>query len=140
MVREWRGKKEKQMATIKEMIIEKIRQQCHGTLQQEDLRDENVRKELEKYLHVVCLTLPGENDPDKNPEGANFAAIMFRTYQDLHDAAVNKIIEMIMDERNDLIDYKPLRQKIEKAIAKNCRDLYDGVSYKDMTMKATDGR
>lgn len=122
------------------MIIEKIRQQSHGTFQQEDVSDENVRKELEKYLHVVCLTLPGENDPDKNPEGADFAAIMFRTHQDLHDAAVNRIIEMIMDERNDLTDYKPLRQKIETAITKKCRDLYDGVSYKDLAIKTTDGR
>ena len=128
------------MATIKEMIIEKIRQQSHGTLQQEDLTDDNVRKELEKYLHVLCLTLPGENDPDQNPEGADFAAIMFRTHQDLHDAAVNKIVEMIMDERDNLTDYKSLRQKIEKAITKNLRDLYDGVSYKDLTLKSADGR
>ena len=128
------------MPTIKKMIIEKIRQQSHGTFQQEDVSDENVRKNLEKYLHVVCLNLPGENDPDKNPEGANFAAIMFRAHQDLHDAAVNKIVEMVMDERNDLTDYIPLRQKIEKALKKNWRDLYDGVSYKDLALQSADGR
>ena len=38
------------MGTIREMIVEKIKQQSHGTLLQEDLSDENVRKELEKYL------------------------------------------------------------------------------------------
>ena len=128
------------MATIKEMIIAKIRQQSHGTLQQEDLNDENIRKELKKYLHVVCLALPGENDPDNNPEGAEFASIMFRTDHDLHDATENKIIEMIMEERDDLADYKRLRQKIAEAITRNWRDLCDAVSYKDMVPQNTDGR
>lgn len=114
------------------MIVEKIKQQSHGTLQAEDLSDENVRKEIVKYVKEVCFTLPGENDSKKNPEGAEFAAIMFRTDHDLHDAAVNKIVEMIMEESNDLDDYKCLRQKLVKAITKSWRDLYDAVSYKDL--------
>lgn len=122
------------MATIKEMIIEKIRQQSHGTFQKEDISDENVRKEVAKYLHVVCLTLPGEDDPDNNPEGAEFKRIMFSTHKDLHDAAKNKIIEMIMEECDDLADYKRIRQKLVEAITKSWRDLYDSVSYKDLVV------
>ena len=122
------------MATIKTMILEKIREQSHGTLRQEDLNDENVRKELEKYLHVVCLALPGENNPDENPEGAVFAKIMFRTHKDLHEATINKIAEMIMDESDDLgvQEYKPLRQKIVEAVKRDWRELYDAISYKDL--------
>ena len=120
------------MATIKEMIVEKIKQQNHSTLQPEDLNDDNVRNELVKYVRAVCSALPGENDSNKNPEGAEFAEIMFRADHDLHNAAVNKIVEMIMEESNDLDDYKCLRQKLVKAIAKSWRDLYDAVSYKDL--------
>ena len=120
------------MGTIREMIVEKIKQQSHGTLRAEDLSDENVRKEIVKYVKKVCFGLPGENDSDKNPEGVEFAEIMFRADHDLHNAAVNKIVEMIMEESNDLDDYKCLRQKLVKAIAKSWRDLYDAVSYKDL--------
>ena len=128
------GRKKRQMATIKEMIVERIRQQKHGTLQQEDLSDENVRKELEKYLRVVCFALPGEDDPDKNPEGAEFKRIMFRAHQDLHDSAVNKILEMIMEQRDDLTNYKGLRQKLVEALTKSWHELYDAVSYKGLTI------
>ena len=73
------------MATIKAMILEKIREQSHGTLRQEDLNDENVRKELEKYLHVVCLALPGENNPDENPEGADLPNDVVREQHPAYD-------------------------------------------------------
>ena len=128
------------MDTIKEMIVKKIKQQSHGTLQHGDLSDENVRKELVKYVEAVCLELPGENNPDKNPEGADFAAIMFRANQDIHDAAVNKVVEKIMDERDDLVDFKGLRQKIVEALTKEWQDLYDAVSYKDLVHKNENGR
>ena len=120
------------METIKSLIVEKIRKQSHGTLRPDDLDDENVRKELETLLRKVCYSLPGENDPDKNPEGAVFAAIMFNTHKDLHDAAVNKIVEMIMDDDLSAEEYKPLRQKIVVAVKRDWRELYGAVSYKDM--------
>ena len=132
------------MATIKTMIVEKIQQQRHGILQQEDLTDDEVRKELERYFHVICLTLPGENDPNNNPVGAEFANIMFSAENgegnDLHEKAINKLISKVMDERDDLSDkkYKHLRQKIVEVIAttKNSHDLYDGISYKDLVKTA----
>ena len=113
--------------TIKAMIVKKIWQQSCGTLQQEDLSDENVRKELEKYIRKVCYSLPGEDDPDKNPEGAEFAAIMFRTHKDLHAATVNKIVGMIMEERDDLVDFKHLRKKIVEAMTRDWHDLCGGL-------------
>lgn len=120
------------MATIKSMMLKKIREQSHGTLQPEDLTDENVRKELEPFIRNVCYSLPGENDPDKNPEGAVFAAIMFATHKDLYDATVNKIVEMIMDDDLCAEEYKPLRQKIVEAVKRDWRELNGAVSYKDM--------
>ena len=119
------------METIKALIVEKIRKQSHGTLRPDDLNDENVRKELETFLRKVCYSLPGENDPDKNPEGAVFAAIMFSTHKDLHDAAVNKIVEMIMDENDDLgaEKYKPLRQKIVEAVKIDWCKFSDAIPY-----------
>ena len=129
------------METIKSLIVKKIRPQSHGTFQQEDQNDENVRKELEQYLHVICLMLPGENDSDKNPVGVEFAQIMFDAEKgegnDLHKKAVNELVRKIMDERDDLSSekYIHLRQKIVEAITttESWRDLYDGNSYEDIT-------
>ena len=87
-----------------------------------------------KYLHVASLTFPGENNRDKNPAGVEFADIMFGADKDLHNAAERKIIEKIMEERDDLVDYPNLRQKIVEAITttESWRELYDAVSYKDL--------
>ena len=135
------------MATIKSMILKKIRSQSHGTFHQEGPNDENVRKELEQYLHVICLTLPGENDSTKNPVGVEFAQIMFDAEKgegnDLHEKAVNELVRKIIDERDDLSSekYMHLRQKIVEVITttESWRDLYDGNSYKDL-IKTIDER
>lgn len=123
---------EEKTDTIKTLIIEKIRQQRQFTSPREAVSEEDIRAEVEKYLREVCFNLPGENDPENNKEGVEFAKIMFCTQQDLHAVAVNKIVEMIMEERNDLVDYPHLRKKIGDAMTRNFRDLYDGVSYKTL--------
>ena len=117
---------------IKALIVEKIQQQRQLTTPQETVSEEDIRKVVGKYLHVVCLTFPGENNRDKNPAGVEFADIMFSADKDLHDAAERKIVEKIMEERDDLVDYPNLRQKIVEAITttESWCDLYDAVSYK----------
>ena len=119
---------------IKALIVEKIQQQRQLTSPQEVVSEEEIRKVVGKYLHVVCLTFPGENNRDKNPAGVEFADIMFSADRDLHDAAERKIVEKIMEERDDLADYPNLRQKIVDAITttESWRDLYDAVSYKTL--------
>ena len=119
---------------IKALIVEKIQQQRQLTTPQETVSEEDIRKVVGKYLHVVCLTFPGENNRDKNPAGVEFADIMFSADKDLHDAAERKIVEKIMEERDDLVDYPNLRQKIVEAITttESWRELYDAVSYKDL--------
>ena len=125
---------EEKTDTIKTLIIEKIRQQRQLISPQEAVSEEDIRKMVGKYLHVVCLTFPGENNRDKNPAGVEFADIMFGADKDLHNAAERKIIEKIMEERDDLVDYPNLRQKIVEAITttESWRELYDAVSYKDL--------
>ena len=132
--------------TIKAMIIEKIRQQRLSASQQATMSDEDVREELGKYLHAVCLQFPDENDRDTNPAGVEFSEVMFLAEsvshsesekvegKDIHEKGVNKLIAKVMDESDDLMDYPHLRQKIVDAIttSKSWRDLYDAVSYKDL--------
>ena len=119
---------------IKALIVEKIQQQRQLTSPQEVVSEEDIRKVVEKYLHEMCLTFPGENNRDKNPAGVEFADIMFSADKDLHDAAERKIVEKIMEERDDLVDHPNLRQKIVDAITttESWRDLYDAVSYKTL--------
>lgn len=80
-----------------------------------------MRETLKTYLNNICSSLPGENDSSRNPEGVEFAAIMLNSDDyhgeivegnDLHEKAVNKLIMKIMEERDDLVDYKHLRQKL----------------------------
>ena len=125
---------EEKADTIKALIVEKIQQQRQLTTPQETVSEEDIRKMVGKYLHVACLTFPGENNRDKNPAGVEFADIMFGADKDLHNAAERKIIEKIMEERDDLVDYPNLRQKIVEAITttESWRELYDAVSYKDL--------
>ena len=119
---------------IKALIVEKIQRQRQLTSPQEAVSEEDIRKEVGEYLRVVCLTFPGENNRDKNPAGVEFADIMFSADKDLHDAAERKIVEKIMEERDDLVDYPNLRQKIVEAITttESWRALYDAVSYKTL--------
>ena len=114
---------EEKADTIKALIVEKIRQQRQFTSPREAVSEEDIRAEVEKYLRVVCFNLPGENDPENNKEGAEFAKIMFCAHQDLHAAALSKIIEMIIDDKNNLADYPCLRKKIKDAITRKWSDL-----------------
>lgn len=125
---------EEKADTIKALIAEKIQRQRQLISPQEAVGEEDIRKMVGKYLHVVCLTFPGENNRDKNPAGVEFADIMFGADKDLHNAAERKIIEKIMEERDDLVDYPNLRQKIVEAITttESWRELYDAVSCKDL--------
>ena len=110
------------MATIKAMVAEKLRKDGGPT-------DDEVRKAVKQYLKCICAILPGENNSDKNPIGAEFAKLMLPTMfpvkeirsenvkgDDLHEQAVNKLIEKIMDDRDDLSDCPCLRQELVGAM------------------------
>ena len=89
---------------IRTMVEEKLKQKGWG------VSDENVREIIRKLLNRICELLPN----DKSQISEEFASIMF------NNIGQNKVVEILVgkaiDERDDLLGYKCLRQKIEKAI------------------------
>ena len=95
------------MATIKEMIVEKLRQQ------KRDTADYIVSGKIKQYLKEICLRLP-----DETPAGQEFVKIINSIQDEWHDKAVNTLVEKAMNVRDDLKgdDYRSLRQKLVAAI------------------------
>ena len=90
--------------SIRTMVAEKLKQKGWG------VSDENVREIIRKLLNRICELLP----KDKAQISEEFASIMFNNVGE--DSVVEILVEKAMKERDDLLGYKCIREKLEKAI------------------------
>ena len=93
------------MATIKTMIVDKLRQENRET------GDDIVSGTMRQYLDEICRLLP-----DETPAGQDFVKLVFKIQDEWHKKAISMLIEYAMEERNDLAEYPHIRQKLSDVI------------------------
>ena len=93
--------------TIKMMVEEKLVQKGWG------ISDTNVRDILKKILNRICDQLPQGN----SKISAEFVKVMFNSSTGT-DKVIDVLIEKVVNERDDLVDYVSIRQEPENAINK----------------------
>ena len=105
------------MTTIKKLIIEELRQKGKG------YDETTVKCHIRHRLKQVFRLFPNDTD-----EGREFASLMMDvadSHQKLSgdavfEAALDKLTERVMNEKDDLRSFSLLRRKITEAINSQC--------------------
>ncbi len=116
------------MSTIKAMVIDILDRSGRCST------DECIRELIRQKLDKICSRLPKEpnadtinaenkiasneengkqNDPNSNRKSDEFLKEMFKcTGPNLHEEAVQSLVERVMNERDDLVLYPILRKEL----------------------------
>jgi hypothetical protein len=104
------------MPTVKSMVMDKLQKSGRTT------DDECVRGVIKQQLAKVCVLLPCDDCKSPPPESKEFVEVMFQCNgSNRHDCAVNALVERAMDERDDLANFKALREKLVSTITSELR-------------------
>lgn len=99
------------MKKIKEMLREKLRRGDQSP------DEATVFKAVRQYLEYICETLP-----DETPKGQDFSNALcgwrgeWGSGTGVGEKVIDKLIEKALDERDDLLEFPHLRQKLVREI------------------------